>query len=179
MAADGGPPAGAPPPRGLEALLRRLLAVEQALASAAILGAAGALIADLLGREVFGQGLFGAQRSAVHLTFVAGMLGFVLALGRGAHLRIKATDALLPASWAGPLERAGSLVSAALLSVLAWYSAVFTAETRGVGERSPTLDIPIWPLQAVMVYAFASAALRCLAWAWAPSLRPAEAGEGG
>jgi TRAP-type C4-dicarboxylate transport system permease small subunit len=158
----------------MQAFLRRLQAAEQAVAVAAILACAGALIADLLGREVFGQGLFGAQRAAVHLSFVAGMLGFVLATGKGAHLRVKATDALLPRQWAPGIERLGSLVSAAILGALAWYATRFAHQTLTVGERSVTLGIPIWPLQAVMVYAFVSAGLRHLAYAWAPNLRPAE-----
>jgi len=156
------------------AALRRLQAVEKAIAVFAILAAAVALTADLIGREVAGQGLFGAQRAAVHLTFVAGLLGFAVATGNGSHLRIKATDALLPAAWTPALERLGSVCSALLLTALAWYAARFVLQTAGVGERSPTLAIPIWPIQAVLVWAFASAALRHLAWAVEPRLKPDE-----
>ena len=87
--------------------LRVAQAAEMAVAVAALLAAAAALVADLLGREAFGQGIFGAQRAAVHFVFLAGMLGFVLAVGRGAHLRVKATDALLPAGWTPWIERIG------------------------------------------------------------------------
>jgi len=44
-----------------------------------------------------------------------------------------------------------------------------------VGERSVTLGLPIWPMQVVMVYAFVSAGLRYLAYAWSPAARPREA----
>lgn len=154
--------------------LGALHAAEQAVAVTAILAAAAALIADLLGRELFGSGLFGAQRAAVHLTFVAGMLGFVLATSRGEHLRIKATDHLLPAGWEPWLDRIGSLTSCAILWALAWTAWGFAMETRAVGERSVTLGVPIWPIQAVMTYAFLSAGLRHLAYAWMPALRPQE-----
>lgn len=165
-----------PPPSGWPArALAALHAAEQAVAVTALLAAATALIADLLGRELFGSGLFGAQRAAVHLTFVAGMLGFVLATSRGEHLRIKATDHLLPARWAPWLDRAGGLLACALLAVLAWSAWGFAMETRGVGERSVTLGIPVWPIQAVMAYAFASAGLRHGAYALWPALRPPEA----
>jgi TRAP-type C4-dicarboxylate transport system permease small subunit len=155
--------------------LRLAQAAEMAVAVAALLAAAAALVADLLGREVFGQGIFGAQRAAVHFVFLSGMLGFVLAVGSGAHLRLKATDVLLPARWTPRIERAGCVFSALLLFGLAGYAARFTLQTHSVGERSVTLGLPIWPLQAVMVYAFASAGLRYLAYAWSPAARPREA----
>jgi TRAP-type C4-dicarboxylate transport system permease small subunit len=158
----------------LATALRRLQAVEKAIAIAAILAAAFALTADLTGREIVGQGLFGAQRAAVHLTFVAGLLGFAVATGTGSHLRIKASDTLLPKAWTPVVERLGSIFSALLLLVLAWYAARFVLQTASVGERSPTLAIPIWPIQAVLVWAFGSAALRHLAWAIEPRLKPAE-----
>jgi TRAP-type C4-dicarboxylate transport system permease small subunit len=163
------------PPGWPARALGALHAAEQAVAVTAILAAAAALIADLLGRELFGSGIFGAQRAAVHLTFVAGMLGFVLATSRGEHLRIKATDHLLPAHWEPWVARAGSLVSCAILWGLAWSAWGFAMQTRGVGERSVTLGIPVWPIQAVMAYAFLSAGLRHLAYAWMPALRPREA----
>jgi TRAP-type C4-dicarboxylate transport system permease small subunit len=155
-------------------VLSGLQAIEKAVAVSSILGAAAALIADLLGRELFGQGIFGAQRAAVHLTFLAGMLGFVVATDRGEHLRIKATDHLLPPTWSPWIERVGSVLSAVILGVLALHAFGFTMQTRGVGEMSVTLGIPIWPIQAVMVYAFASAGLRHLVYAALPALRPQE-----
>jgi len=162
---------------GIGRALHRLQAVEKAVAVLAIVIAAGALVADLLGRELFGHGLFGAQRAAVHLTFVAGLLGFVLATGVGAHLRVKASDALLPARFGPGLTRAGDVVSFGLLLALAWYSGRFVLETFHIGERSPTLPIPIWPVQAVMTYAFFSAALRHAGYAAFPALKPASADE--
>jgi TRAP-type C4-dicarboxylate transport system permease small subunit len=173
------PGAGAPPgPRAWAArALAGLHAIERALAVAALLGTAAALVADLIGRELFGQGLFGAQRLAVHLTFAAGMLGFVVATAQGAHLRVKATDRLLPLSWSAPLTRAGQAVSALLLAALAWYALRFVLQTQRVGERSVTLAIPLWPVQALLVYAFASAALRYTLAACVPALAPPERAE--
>ena len=153
--------------------LARLQSLERAVAVAAILAAALALIADLVGRELLGQGIFGAQRAAVHLTFIAGMFGFVLAVGSGAHLRVKAADAAVPMHWRASVDRLGSLTSMALLLALAWTSAQFVLETQAIGERSPTLGIPIWPIQALMPYAFFSAALRYLGYAIKPGLKPA------
>ena len=171
------PTAGRPPPAApvqgrLGRALQGLQSLEKAVAVAAISGAALALVADLVGREIIGQGIFGAQRAAVHLTFLAGMLGFVLATGNGAHLRIKAADALLPARWNDGIDRLGSAVSCVLLLVLAWHAAGFVLQTARVGERSPTLHIPIWPVQAVMVWAFVSAAVRHAAYAADPRLKP-------
>lgn len=155
-------------------LAHTLQALEMGVAVAAILLAAAALVADLVGRELLGQGIFGAQRAAVFLTFIGGFLGFALATGTGSHLRIKATDHLLPAAWAPALERLGSVVSVVILLALAFYAGRFVLETKGVGERSPTLNIPIWPIQALMVWAFASAALRHLIYALRPDVKVSE-----
>jgi len=165
------------PCRLLRALLNNLQAAERVVAVVAILGAAAALTIDLIGRELLGQGVFGAQRVAVHLTFIAGLLGFAVATGHGAHLRIKATDSLLPASWTPTVERMGSLLSVLLLAGLAWYAALFTRQTASVGEISTALGVPIWPFQAVMVWTFASAALRHLCYAIDRRLKPAESAE--
>jgi C4-dicarboxylate transporter, DctQ subunit len=89
---------------------------------------------------------------------------------------VKASDALLPAAWTPVIDRVGSALSAVLLLVLAWHAARFVLQTAPVGERSPTLHIPIWPIQAVMVWAFMSAALRYAAYAIQPALKPAETG---
>lgn len=172
-AAAAASPAGPGAPAGaLGRAVGVLQSLEKAIAVAAISGAALALIADLVGREIIGQGIFGAQRAAVHLTFIAGLLGFVLAVGTGSHLRVKASDSLTPAHWDPALERIGSIVSAVLLLWLAWHAAGFVLQTRAVGERSPTLHIPIWPIQAVLVWAFLSAALRYVAYTIDPALKP-------
>ena len=166
----GVPPAGqARLGRFLEALQR----AETALAVVAMLLVVAALVSDLAGRELLGQGIFGAQRFAVHATFVGGMLGFVVATGRGAHLRITATDHLVPLALAPLVERIGHVVSALILVALAWYAARFVAETWRIGERSVTLGIPIWPMQLALPYAFLSAALRYACYAVLPALKPA------
>ncbi|MCW5730084.1 MAG: TRAP transporter small permease [Alphaproteobacteria bacterium] len=141
-----------------------------------MLSIAVALGADLIGRELFGSGIFGAQRVAVYATIVAGLLGFALATARNMHLRVKALEKLAPAAWNGPLERIGSAVSAAICLGLAWYALLFVRETFSVGERSVTLQIAIWPIQAVLPYTFASAALRHAAFAIWPHLKPSTAG---
>lgn len=156
-------------------LLALLLHVETAMAVLAMLLVAFALGADLIGRELLGNGIFGAQRFAVYATVVAGLLGFALATARNMHLRVKAIDRLTPAGWDGTLERIGSLVSALICLALAWYAFLFVQETFQVGERSMTLQIAIWPIQAVLPYAFVSAAVRHVAFAFRPDLRPGSA----
>jgi len=149
-----------------------LHAVEKAVAVAAMVVVAGALTADLLGREVLGSGIFGAQRVAVYATVVAGLIGFALATAENRHLRVQAIDRLLPRRWDGALDRAASVVSAVICLWLAWFAWRFVGQTFAVGERSMTLGIPVWPIQIVLPYAFASAALRHLAFAISPALRP-------
>lgn len=76
----------AAPPRWAALLLTGLYRLEATVAVAAFAGITGALFFDLLGREVFGTGIFVAQRFAVYCMVVLAFLGFALAVGWQAHL---------------------------------------------------------------------------------------------
>ena len=54
--------------------------------------AAFVLCADVIAREVFGQGFYGVQKLAVYCCAVAGALGMSVVVHAGGHLRITAID---------------------------------------------------------------------------------------
>lgn len=153
--------------------MRWLFWVEASVAVAAFLVVAVALMADVIGREFFGDGIFGAQRVAVWATAIAGLGGFALVTAEGGHLRPQFADSWLPKEWDPYLARLGDVVSAAICLFLAWFAWDFVMENRRLGERGMAVPILVWPIQLILPWMFFSSALRYLAFAVFPPLRPA------
>lgn len=168
-------PAGAAlaPPLGVARALEWLYRVESGVALLAFAGVTGALFFDLLGRELFGKGIFVAQRFAVYCMVVLAFLGFALAVGWRAHLGIEVADRLTPAAWHRAMERVADAVAAAGCVFLAYWSWRFVAGSFADHSRGQALEILLWPIQSVLVWCFASSALRYAAHALWPALRGA------
>ena len=80
-----------------QVFLTWLRRVEVAVCVTAFAAAALALIADVLARELLGNGIFGAQRFAVWATAIAGLVGFALVTSEAGHLRPQFADKWLTA----------------------------------------------------------------------------------
>lgn len=160
-----------PPPRWAAVLLDRLHQVESTVAVLAFAGLTAALFADLVGREVFGKGIFTAQRFAVYCMVVVAFLGFALAVSWRAHLGIEVAERLTPSSWNVAMERTSDLAAAAGNLFLAYWSWRFVAGSFADEARGQGLEILLWPIQSVLVWCFVSCALRFAAFAAWPALR--------
>ncbi len=136
-----------------------------------------ALVIDILGREILGNGVFGAQRVAVYAMAVAGMMGFSYVITHGGHLRPSVVDALFPVRWHGVMSRFANLLSSMMCVGLSYASAVFVASTFHIGERDMSLPLNIWTVQMVLIAAFSFAALKFLIFFAAPSLQPDSQGD--
>ncbi len=158
--------------------LKALNRLECFLAAFGLLVVAAILLADVLGREVFGSGIYWAPRLASYFTTVAGMLGFSIVVSAGGHLRPKFVDGVFPESWDTTVNRIADLLSAGLLFFLFWHSALFVWSTAELGTRAIALNFPVWIVQAIVPYVFLSAAIRYLFYAFAPAFRPKETGFG-
>ena len=134
------------------------------------------LLADVIGREVFARGIFGASAVALYFLILAAMLSFDLATGRDAHLRPTVFDALLPAAWETGLRRVGHVLGAAIALVVLVACWRFIAETRFFNETNPTIRVPLWPMQVPLALGFGLSALRHLLYAVLPGLAPVRAG---
>lgn len=163
--------------RGTVRVLGWLRRIEMAIAVVAITACGALLIADVFGREMVGRGIPWAQRVAVYCATFAGMLGFVLAIDKGEHLRPKWLDGLFPEAATPALLRVADLISAGISFYLACYAALFVYDSFLSGTRGVALEVAVWPMQIILPYAFASAALRYLTYAALPELRPAEGGD--
>ncbi|MFP5461391.1 MAG: TRAP transporter small permease [Gammaproteobacteria bacterium] len=132
-----------------------------------------ALMADVLGREFFGNGIFGAQRLAVWTTAIAGMIGFALVTSEGGHLRPRFADGVIPKAVEPFVDRFADLLSAAICIGLGWYAFEFVKSSYELGERGMAIPILVWPIQLILPWMFFSSALRHLVFfAW-PALKPA------
>lgn len=141
----------------MKCFLNTLRRIEGLIAVAAYAVTCGLLLADVFAREFLSQAIWGAQKMAVFGAIVAGILGLTIAVGNNAHLRANFADRILPFDW---VDRIGNLVSAALFAGLCWYSVEFVGESLEFNDKAEVIGIPLWPIQLVFPYAFATAALR-------------------
>jgi TRAP-type C4-dicarboxylate transport system permease small subunit len=163
--------------QAVQKLLKGLWTIEATVCVVAFTGTALALMADVLARELFGNGIFGAQRFAVWSNAIAGLLGFALVTAERGHLRPHFADALVPRSLAPHVDRIGELVSAAICLGLTWFAIQFVLSSARLGERGMAIPILVWPIQLVLPWMFFSSALRHLVFAAWPELRPAPRSE--
>ncbi len=130
------------------------------------------LLADVVGRELFGQGIFGAQRVAVFFTIVAGNFGLALAAAAGSHIRPRVADHWIPAHFGPVMDRIADVITACVLLAVAYFAIQLVQESRDFETVSPTIDWQIWPVQAVIPFGYGIAALHYLIFAIYPALRP-------
>ena len=131
-----------------------------------------ALFADVVAREAFGQGIFGAQKFAVYNNAIAGLLGFAVVVHSGGHLRISVLDQLFPAEWQGAIDRLGDVVSCGICVVLGFFAMAYVQSSMRLGETDLLFYAKLWPFQLVLPYIFVASALRYCAFAVFPQLRP-------
>lgn len=159
-----------------QSILDKLLKVEGLVAAIAFLCAATAILADVIGREFFGQGIWGAAKFAVFGTVIAGFLGIGLATHAGMHLRPQFADGWIPDRFEPLMKRISPLVTAILFFILGVLAYFYVHETYEYGQTAPVLDWPLWMIQIVMPYAFFSNGIRNLIYALKPDLSPKPAG---
>ncbi len=158
-------------------ILKWLKTLEAIICVVAFSAAAVALIADVLGRELFGSGIFGAQRFAVWATAISGLVGFALVSSEGGHLRPQFADKWLPA-WLDPyIDRIADVVSVLIFLGLGVYAYEFVKSAYNLGERGMAIPIKTWPIQLILPWMFFSSALRHAFFAIWPALRPVPKGE--
>ncbi|EXL03730.1 TRAP transporter small permease [Aquamicrobium defluvii] len=155
-------------------LLNSITSFEKLLGGLALSGAAGLLVFDVVSRELFGSGVYGAQKVAVYLAASAALLGMTVAVHQGGHLRITGIDTLIPRRLFPLVVRAGDALSAAVCLYLAFYAAKLVRNSAMFGEADPVLGFPIWAVQIILPVVFLLAALKYLLHAFDSSLKPAE-----
>ena len=151
--------------------LRLLTLVESIAAALAYAMVAALLIGDVVGREVLGKGIFGAQKMAVYCAIVAAFLGLSLATSANMQLRPSFLDHLFK----GPMvDRLGDGFAAIFYAFMAVIAILFIQQSMEFSDRAAVLYWLLWPIQLIIPYALFSTGLRHGAFAIWPGLKPAE-----
>lgn len=177
-----------PAPAEVPAWARRLFdgwhRAECALAVLVFAGMALLLMADVLGRELLapllrglgvqvgGGGIFGAQKLALYLMVVGAYAGVGVATVAGAHVVPRAGFQWLPSRWGPAVDRVADLLAGAVLLAASGWGLQFVHASFSAGVRMPSLGWILWPVQLAIPLGLASAALRYVAFARWPGLRP-------
>jgi len=151
--------------------LDKLKLFESIVATCAYAIVAGLLIVDVVGRELFGIALLGAQQMAVYGAIIAGFLGLTLATSDNCHLRPAFLDFVFQFADL-TVQRVGDAVSAVFFFIGAYVAWTFVAASLDNLDKAPVLYFVVWPLQLVMPYAFISSGLKHLIFARHPNLKP-------
>lgn len=155
------------------AFLKAINLVEGIAAALAYAVVAGLLIGDVLGRELLGSGIFGAQKMAVYAAVVAGFLGLALATAANSQLR----PAFLDHVFKGALvDRIGDAVAAGFYIFMAYVAVLFIQQSMEYQDRAAVLYWLLWPIQIIIPYALASTAIRHGIFAIWPMLKPSDRG---
>ena len=160
----------------MKAGLAVVLRIEAVLAAVAYAVVAMLLLGEIIARELFYTSIWGSQKMAVFGAIVAAFLGLALATAANAHLRPQFADNWFPPAWRPAVGRFGDVLSCAIYASLCVVASLYIADTYANGDRAAVLYWPLWPIQLVIPYAFASSALRHLAFAVWPDMKPGSSG---
>jgi len=131
---------------------------------------------DVINREAFRLGLPWLQKSAVYLMIWGGFLGAALTTARGAHLRPEVTDRLWPKKTRPLIHSVEEFLTGLFCAAMAVLSISYVMDSKSMGDSNVATGLPIWVIQLVIPYSFASMAIRHLAYAFLPKLRPKKPG---
>lgn len=157
-------------------ILAVLKGIEAVGAVIAFATAFALVFAQVAARELFHSNISGAKEGAILGTVIAGFLGFSLVTGANSHLRANFMDGLAPKHNMRAFIRISDAIAVVILAGFAVASYVFVQSSYEFTNRVNTLLIPLWPFQAVMVYAFGASALKHLIYLINPDLKPAPPG---
>ena len=145
-----------------------LYRVEAMITVIAYAATAISLLADVIAREIFSSGIWGAPRFAVYTAIFAGFLGMSLAAADGRHIRPQFLDFLIPPSVNRIVEKAGYFLSSGIYLTLSYLACQFVWVSFENGDTAPVLDWKLWPIQLILPYTFFSVAFRYSVMAAAP-----------
>lgn len=133
------------------------------------------VVLDVAAREIYRTGIPWAQKGAVYLMIWAGFLGAILVTQKVEHLRPEVADKLWKGKLRGLYLRLHNLIVFAFCAGLAWYGFQYVLESKEFGDRNVIIDMPMWALQAIIPYTFASMALRYLYFIFFPKEKDPQA----
>ena len=158
----------------MAALLQWLDRWERSVCIAAFSLLASVLFADVLLREILGNGLSWAHQTGIYANLVVVLFGMGLATSAGSHLRPRFADHWLPQAWQAAVARLAHALTATFLLLFAGLALQFSLETRALEESATVLRIPLWPMQLLLVVGFSASAVRHICYCLRPELAPGD-----
>ncbi|WP_405405270.1 TRAP transporter small permease [Paracoccus sp. Ld10] len=130
---------------GVLGVVDRIIArLEAAALAIGVLAMAVNTVANVVGRFVFGRSLYFSEEVNQALIVLVTFAGMSYAARHGRHIRMSAiTDALPPRARKAMLVVI-SVMTSALLMVLAWFALSYVISQAGRGRVLPALSIPQW-----------------------------------
>lgn len=130
-------------------------------------------ISTVFGGKANAMAILGSTRMAVYALIVGAFLGLGITTARGAQIVPKIAFGWVPERWADTINRVSDLFAGVFLLVAAYFAYAFVMSSRQTGMLTQGgIEFEVWIIQAVMPFGFTSVALRYLAFAAWPGLRP-------
>lgn len=126
---------------------------------------------DILARQLAGQPLTGVVELVEITVLASAMLGLPEAFLRDEQIKIDLLDALLSDAILRIVEAAGLLLSMLFLALLCRNVWQPMLDARMFGDVKYDLGVPVWPLYALIVFAFGASVLTCGALFWTRIVR--------
>lgn len=126
---------------------------------------------DILARQLAGRPLTGVVELVEITVLASAMLGLPEAFLRDEQIRIDLLDAFLPDGVLRVIEAAGLILSILFLALLCRNVWQPMLDAKMFGDVKYDLGVPVWPLYALIVFAFGASVLTCGALFWSQILR--------
>ncbi len=117
---------------------------ERIVLSYGVLIMAANSIANVIGRFIFGQSIYFSMELNAFLMVLITFIGLGYAARQGRHIRMSAIYDELPDTGRKALMITISLVTAALMFILAYYSVSYVHRLFELGKVTPSLRVPLW-----------------------------------
>lgn len=126
---------------------------------------------DILARQLAGRPLTGVVELVEITVLASAMLGLPEAFLRDEQIKIDLLDAVLPDGILRIVEAVGLLLSMLFLVLLCRNVWQPMLDARMFSDVKYDLGVPVWPLYALIVFAFGASVLTCGALFWTKILR--------
>jgi TRAP-type C4-dicarboxylate transport system permease small subunit len=126
---------------------------------------------DIIARQLAGRPLNGVVDLVETTVLASAMLGLPEGFLRDEQIKIDLLDAFLPAPALRLVKAVGLLLTMLFLALLCRNVWQPMLDARMFGDVKYDLGVPVWPLYALIVFAFAASVLTCAALFWSQVVR--------
>jgi TRAP-type C4-dicarboxylate transport system permease small subunit len=141
---DAAPRARSPVIRVLSHVDEGMRRLEAVILSTGILLMAANAVANVIGRNVFGQSIYFSEELNQFLIILVTFVGLGYAARHGRHIRMSAIYDQLSDRYRKALMIAIAGITSIIMFMLAWYSVSYIQRTAMMGQVTPALRVPVY-----------------------------------